>query len=258
MITAQLRQVWRDICKWHRRMCFRMGLWATTYRARQKLSTRPRLRVLVDNSVIAHGRIYSSFWFDTGKSTWGKHTVNTGYAGPGLPHSPDNDKRIYDQLSYLPEIADVAKRGYLELLTSFELLNEKTHQPVGRYSEYSYFDYNLFGALKMDCIDCDEIDNFDWQELPQDRVRRHTGQPFRAIVKLIGEKNNVDAWHIHTVHKYDLDYFLHMDFSLDEEVRKNREKSPISELRSKIVMPSNLAEILGIDAIDIGLVPPGD
>ena len=235
-----------------------MGLWVTTYRARQALSTRPRLRVLIDNSVKAHGRIYSSFWFKTGDVTWGKWTCKTGYAGPSLTHSPDKDKRIYDQLVYLPGIVYLAKRGYLELLTSFELRNETMQQPVGRYSEYSYFDYNLFSALKMDCIDCDDIDSFDWQERPQDRLRRNTDQPFRAIVNLIGEKNNVDAWHIHTVHKYDLDYFLHMDFSLDEEVRKNRKKSPMLELNTKIVMPSNLAEICDFEAINIGLVPPGN
>ncbi len=229
---------------------------AATDRARRNLIGRAPLRLLVDNSVLAHGRIFSSYWFDTRPAQWGLQAINTGHTGPNLTYSPEADQRICSQLRYLPGIAYLAKRDLISLLTSFELKNEQMHQPAGRFSEYGYFDHNLFSDTRMACIDCHEVDTFDWREKPQDRLRRCTDQPFRGIVDLVGEKNNVDAWHIHTAETHALDYFLHIDFSLAEEVRKNRTKLPIVDLKTDIALPSELADIIGIDPIDIRLVPP--
>lgn len=230
---------------------------AATAHARRSLIRRPPLRLLIDNSVLAHGRIFSSYWFDTGPAQWGPHTINTGYAGPDLTHSPETQKRICEQIQFLPGIVHLAHRGLISLLTSFELRNEQMHQPAGRFSEYGYFDHNLFDGIRFECIDCNEIDSFDWKETPKDRLPNRTDQPFRGIVELIGEKNNVDAWHIHTAEKYALDYFLHIDFSLDEEMRKNRKKSPILELKTGIVLPSILAGILDIGKIEPASIPAG-
>lgn len=235
----------------------RLSLWGATYQASKQLDGNAPIRVLIDNSVLAHGRIFSSYWFDTGPKKWGAFTAGAGYADPGLTYSPESDPRVFEQTRFLPAISHLAKQGRLELLTSFELRNEQVFQPAGRFSMYGYYDHNLFEGLTLRCIDCKEVESYDWQEKPQDRLRSSEDQPFRGIVDLIGEKNNVDAWHIHTAEIHGVDYFLHIDFSLDEEMRKNRKKNPIATLRTRVVLPSTFAAKLGIGALDLELVQPG-
>ena len=65
---------------------------------------------------------------------------------------------------------------------------------------------------------------------------------------------NVDAWHLHTMEQYGLDYFLQIDYPLHQELINHRRQSPIKELYSKVVFPEDLGHQLRILSIDVGLV----
>lgn len=238
------------------RLGYGFRLWVSTRYARQELSIERPLKILVDNTVLAAGRVFSTAWFSTGTQRWGQyHEFDSGYLAPYPTHSPETHGRVYDHVSYLPGIIYLAERGYIELLTSFEMQQEQMHQPAGRYRVRGYFDHNLFGAIRMRSVDEDTVKGFDLWEKPQDRLRRCPKQPFLSIVQLFGERNNVDAWHLFTLLTYDIDLMLHIDHPLADFVKQHQSKPPISQLMGRVIMPMELAHRLRIEPIQISSIP---
>lgn len=168
MLLNRVRQLRNRIRSNAERRGYRCRLWASTLYARQELSTDAPLKILLDNTVLAAGRVFSTAWFSTGTKRWGHHQFDSGYLGPYPTHSSETHGRLYDHVPYLPGIVYLAERGYIELLTSFEMDQERMHQPAGRYMVRGYFDFNLFGALSMRSVDENTVMGFDWREKPQD------------------------------------------------------------------------------------------
>ncbi|MDZ7643340.1 MAG: hypothetical protein U5K76_03330 [Woeseiaceae bacterium] len=107
----------------------------------------------------------------------------------------------------------------------------------------------------MGSVDEDTVKGFDLWEKPQDRLRRCSEQPFLSIVRLFGETNNVDAWHLHTLLTHDIDLMLHIDHPLADFVKKHQLKPPISQLIGRVIMPMELAHRLRIEPIEIAASP---
>lgn len=236
------------------RFVYRCRLWASTLHARRELSKQRPLTVLLDNSVLAAGRIFSTKWFNIDKKTWGYDEFGTGLLEPYPTHAPDTHGRLYQHVLYLPGIVHLAQKGYIEFLTSHEMDQERFDQPAGRYLGRGYLDHNVFGRLSPRCVDKPPA-NFDLWERSRDRLRRCSDQPFLSIARLFGEKNNVDAWHLHTLLTHDIDLMLHIDHPLADFVKQHQSKPPISQLMGRVIMPMELAHRLRIEPIDITAIP---
>lgn len=105
--------------------------------ARIRLRSLPPIRLLVDNSVLAHAVTHETAWISTGQSLWGGvHPVETGYSARVRVHALDDQTETYRNICYLPGIAHLAKLGLIELCRSTELNAETDHQPIGRFRGY--------------------------------------------------------------------------------------------------------------------------
>lgn len=237
----------------------RLCLDAATMQARKRLKDKPRLRVLVDNTVLDVAVTHETQWISTGVKLWGgKHPVETGYAARVPVHSAENTSDRYRQTTYLTGIAHLARLGVIELCKSAELDAEQFRQPLGRFRGYSYFDYSLLGDINMESVDGWAFPDMgpSWMGLPsaaeQQRSRLQTSDDplFRALFDLLkqqlGKKCDQDAWHICTAEKHGLFCFLTTDGPLLAATKSLAKKEPLRSMTTKVMTPEEFAKHLGV------------
>ena len=154
---VSMSQRWRNF-KEHLRFKYAPGLvdWMldkSTLRAKSWIRANGGLRMLVDNTVLYHAVTHETAWVSTGKSKWGPHDIDTGYAARIPVHPTNLYSREYRNICFLPGLAHLARLDLATLFTSAELKDEQFRQPSGRYRGYGYFDHSLFGDLNFASID---------------------------------------------------------------------------------------------------------
>lgn len=226
-----------------------------TYQARRTLNVSEPLSVLVDNSVLGHAITHETAWVSTGTSFWGGvHPIETGYRARIPVHPVDSQDPVYEHIKYLAGIADLARRGHLALKTSAELRDERFRQPGGRFLGYGSFDYSVLSTAPIESIDgfVGPTMGPSYLGLPsaaeQQRARllRSGDELHAALVRVLGEKNSQDAWHIRTAERHGLFCFLTMDFKLVRLVRQQAHREPLRSLRTLILTPADLGQQLKV------------
>jgi hypothetical protein len=86
------------------------------------------------------------------------------------------------------------------------------------------------------------------------RVESRTDEPFAALARLLPEKSNLDAWHLHTAHVHKAFCFLTMDFRLKNAVSTISRNNSFPALDTKLMLPSDLAAAIGLRPIDTFLI----
>lgn len=226
----------------------------STIQARAHLRGTTPLRILVDTSVLGHSITHETAWISTGTKKWGPHDIATGYAARIPVHSPKNDSRLYQEVRYLAGIAQLARRGHIELFTSAELKAETFRQPVGRFSGYGYYDLGLFRGIPMESVDGFHLDLNDPKQTQLRRVASCNDPLYQSLLALFGQKGSLDAFHVFTAEKFGMFCFLHIDFPLSEKVTQNRAKAAFTELTTKILTPSQLGKMIGLLPVDSNLL----
>lgn len=216
-----------------------------TWEASRKLQIANVKRVLVDNSVLAHGVTHETAWIDTGKALWGDTEIGTGYAAR-IPVYDDHDNtEIARSIRYLPGIVSLARRRYLKLATSSELRDEQLTHPMGRYRGYGYFDFSLFSDIKLELIeDADYtvvIGAFPGlpsvKEQRTRRIEEKNDPLFKDLVNVLGTTNSQDAWHIVTAERNQCYCFLTLDLRLIRNVRSKSKNEVIKSLKTRVLTP---------------------
>lgn len=229
----------------------------STFRARKKLPVEPTLGILVDNSVCANAVTHETTWISTGPKMWGPHEIDTGYMARVPVHTEENDSKIYDNLTYLSGIVHLGKIGRLRLCTSAELRDETWRKPSGMFRGYGYFDFSLFGDVKLECID--KLQG-GWmmgggapslQEQQQARLNNSGDELYEALLNRLGPKQNLDAWHIRTAEKHGLFCFLTVDFKLRRTVERWKDYEPFRSMKTKVMTPVEFGK-----AFELIPVPP--
>ena len=254
-------------------------LQVSTYRARKRLAGSDSLKLLVDNSVFGHGRTHETISV-TQRVNWPPGCEPSEV--PVIFRAPIDFKTRYkkefcDNLRYLPGIANLARIGLIDLMTSFELLSERNHHPMGRFSgKTGWFDHWLFRDIEIRSVDGYGVQNSDFDQ-PKDtpyinrticasdidplglypnnrkkqieRVSNSTDPIYSALADILPKKCNLDAWHIRTSETYDLFCFLTMDIKLRRIIEQWRNKEPIVSLRTKVMTPKELGKYIGITPI---------
>lgn len=225
----------------------------STIGARFDLKRSPSIAVLVDNTVLSHAITHETGWISTGIKKWGPHDVETGYSAR-IPVYPESDTREpYRNITFLPGIASLARRNAISLKTSAELAAERFRQPIGRYTGYGYFDFNIFQGISFENVDglfplhmgpgYIEPQTSDAQK-QRARLARSNDELYQALVQRLGNKNSQDAWHIRTAEKHGLFCFLTMDFKLRRRIENFKSDVVFQSLRTKILTPEELGCIL--------------
>jgi len=215
----------------------------STYPARRKLRGAPPLGILVDNSVRGNAVTHETAWISTGPKMWGPHEIDTGHMARVPVYTDENDGEIYRNLTYLSGIVHLGKIGCLRLCTSAELRDETWRQPSGLYTGYGYFDHSLFAGVKLECID--KLEG-GWmlgggapplEEQQQHRLSNSNDPLYQALLKRLGPKQNLDAWHIRRAEKHGLFCFLTMDFKLRRTVERWKDYEPFNSIKTKVMTP---------------------
>lgn len=223
---------------------------ASTVAAQVRLKTLPRLRVLVDNTVLYHSITHETAWVSTGTSRWGPHDIETGYSARIPVRSADLDVREYRSIRYLAGIADLARQGRVDLLSSGELWVERLYQPAGRFSGFGYFDLDVFKDIEMPLVDQipDMHGGAAWMGAPSiqqqrdERLARSTDPLYRSLLTQLGPTNSQDAWHIRTAEVNDMFCFLTMDFKLIRAVQAQAKSAAVRNLRTRVMTPEELGK----------------
>lgn len=212
------------------------------------------MSILVDNTVVFHAVAHETAWVSTGTAQWGPHQVDTGYSARISVRCRHDASREYRNVRYLPGIAHLARAGYLSLMTSAELIEERFRQPIGRYAGYGLFDDSLFAGIEMKSVDGLEeaVIGPRWMNLPSSadqqraRLARSNDQLYLGLVRQLGTGNTQDAWHIRTAELHGHFCFLTMDFALCKNFDSRRGQEPIRSLRTRVMTPLELGEYLGL------------
>ena len=237
----------------------------STHRARIRLAGSGPVAVLIDNSVLGHGRTHETV-VHMQKINWPPGgepgEVPIIYRSP-IDFTKEDRESVYQNIRYLPCIAHLARLGFLTLRTSFELLSERNHQPMSRFQgEKGYFDYWLFKDSNIESVDGYDVPDFDleyfsnnptvdklicstdidpleiYPENKQKQRNRVSGSDdplYKGLAKILPKTWNLDAWHIRTAEAHDLFCFLTLDCKLQRFFEQNRNKPPISSLRTKVM-----------------------
>ncbi|AUW47188.1 hypothetical protein CUJ84_pRLN3000050 (plasmid) [Rhizobium leguminosarum] len=226
---------------------------ASTFQARKRLSGISR-RVLVDSSVLGHSITHETAWISTGTKKWGDMDIEGGYAARICVHGPDCDTEVYRNVTYMPGIAHLARKGMLELCTSAD---EQARQPVGRFRGYGLMDHGLFRDIRMRSVDGfafsmmgpGGLTRSDPKEEQQIRLAGSDDVLYSALLEKLGPRNNLDAWHIRTAERHDMFCLLTMDFRLKRLVDANAQKEPFRSLRTRVMTPMDFGRLLGLTPI---------
>ncbi len=229
---------------------------ATTIRA-QKTLIQKRLLVLVDNNTIGKSVIHETGWVSTGPKKWGDQEIETGYAARVCVYGPDSDSDDYQNVLFLPGIVHLARKGLIELCTSSELQDEQFRHPTGRFHGYGMFDYSLLRDIPLRSLDGHTMPSMGpvWMNLPgakeqqQSRINGSGDPIYAELVERLGQKNNLDAWHIATAERYGADYFLTMDYKLKRLVDSLAKKPPFKTLNTAVITPAELGRRLHLKPI---------
>lgn len=221
-------------------------------RAETVLGARPRVRILVDVTIFQHAVTHETAWISTGEARFGSDIRGTGYAARVPVHSAETDARVYENVCYLAGIAELYRRGTIDLFTSAELEDEKANQPAGRYRGYSYFDFTVFN-FTLPSIDDDLRVGFGCfgpgMPSSKDQRRKRFSQyadaypEYAAMVGALGQRNSQDTWHIFTADRYDLTYFLTMDFSFIANMEAQQGNRSVKKLNVKVISPADFGKI---------------
>ncbi len=252
----------------------------STHRARSWLAGSGPVTILIDNSVLGHGRTHETVshmqkinWPPGGES----QEVPIIYRAP-IDITKEYGELVYESIRYLPGIARLARLGFVTLRTSCELLSERNHQPMGRFQgEKGWFDYWLFKDTNIESVDGYDVPDFDLEyfsnnptvdkfiystdidplgmypenkQKQRDRVSRSNDPLYSELARLLPQKGNLDAWHIRTAEVHGLFCFLTMDFKLQRFFEQNRNKPSISSLHTKVMTPEQFGKYMAISPIN--------
>lgn len=227
-------------------------VWLSILEAKRFLRKIGPLTVLVDNSALGHGTTHRSVWINTGTKYWGGQIpLETGYRARVPLYASDDPSGTYREVTYLVGIAELARVGLIKFVTSAELHAERFRHPIGRFSGYGWDDLNVFEGIPMPSIDGYELDLKDAKQVQLDRLAASHVEPFKSVETLLPPKSNLDAWHIHTAHTHNLYCFLSMDLNLVDRVRNLREQFERLQIHSRVLRPSELAEVIRLRPIPI-------
>lgn len=222
-------------------------------RAKAYLLRNGPIKVLIDNSILGHAVTHETVWISTSGDTPEEKpfSLSPGYAARVPVHSPTNDGDVYREVTYLTGIAELARAGLIELVTSAELQSEALRHPVGRFRGYGFDDLYLFQDVDMPSVDGYHFDVHDAKAEQKSRLARSKDATFRKLASLLPAKSDLDAWHVTTAHRHGIRHFLTMDFKLVNSMKAIAGKLDDPAISTIPCLPSEFGGL-----IDLRPIPP--
>ncbi len=246
--------------------CLRLS----TYRTRGRLAHSDPVKLLIDNSVLAHAITHETVGVTQAVNWPPERASSEVIVTRRVPVDIRRKygKKVYNSVQYLPAISHLSRCGVFQLFTSSELHVEQEHQPIGRYKgNKGWLDWWLFDGIEIPSVDGYIVSPFDLayfrsnptidrviystdidplhiscnsRQRQIERLERSNDRLYLELSEILPPKSNLDAWHIRTAEKYGLFAFVTMDFKLRSIIEKNKIEEPIASLRSKIMTPAEI------------------
>ena len=228
-------------------------LWVATYEARKKYDGQEPLKILVDNTVLGLAITHETRWVTTSIQELNGHRFYPGYAARVPVYGRKNKTREFHEAQCIATLSELKRVGVVELYISGELADERFRQPIGRYRGYGLFDHSLLEGVDRNLIDKPVFGAVgpEWMKLPsaaeqqRRRIRQSGDKLYEKLYGVfrhqLGEKCQ-DVWHIRTAEVHQCYCFPTTDKSLLKAWKNLRTKSPVRELQTQVLSPSELAE----------------
>lgn len=221
-----------------------------TAKARSILNRSGPLTLLLDNSVLRFGVSHEETLVKTATSAY--------FARARVQYEPEQHRCVADNVQYLAPIAYLARKSFLQLKTSAEIMDEAAKHPSGHFRGYSYYSHSLFADVAVESVDGWVFPTIgpSWMNLakPEDqqqqRLSASTDPLYHSLRNILGQNKSQDAWHICTAERHGLFGFLTMDFKLVRHLYSLRQNEPIKSLKTKILTPKTLADELNLAPVD--------
>lgn len=269
---GQLRTVYEWPSRWHDKLRRRMQrkiiptikeplLRMSTYQARRKIDSRFPIKILVDNTVLGIAIAHETRWITTSIQEIGGNPVPSGFQARVPVYGPNNRSKEFREAKALVPLSYLNDQGFVQLYTSAELSDERFRQPIGRFRGYGMFDHSILNGVERNSIDGHVFPTLGPRRMnlptaeEQQRARiRDSGDDlferlFAVLRHQLGDKCQ-DVWHLRTAEVTDCYCFLTTDGPLLKAWKSLRHKSPLSELKTKILSPSELADDLELVSLD--------
>lgn len=237
-----------------RRLFAEWSIARATASAHSHLRSSPITGVLVDVTVLQHAVTHETGWISTGPAAWGTDVIDTGYMARIPVYKNESKSKNYRNIKYLVGICHLFRSGVLRLFTSSELNEEMLWQPIGRFGGYGYFDFYLFDGLRMESIDgrvsLSMISSIHSIYSPKDHQRarireyRSAFPDFDELVRVLGEANSQDAWHLFTANRFGLFCYLTMDYKFIKTVQSQSGSAAIKRLVTKVLTPEEFGRAI--------------
>ncbi len=183
---------------------------------------------------------------------WGGRKIAVDVCKPVTlrPNQELTNQKLRAETEVLPSIADLARKGQIELLTHIEALWEfwglpKTDAPHGRF--YGALIRTVDGPIQYGRIILSGLDHSSGKQLQLDFLREIRHERFLQLQKACGAYQGsrdpapnqlLDAFHVWCAESAGADLFLTCDLTLIRTVRSHKRFPPKVEL----VKPSELLE----------------
>jgi hypothetical protein len=219
------------------------------------------LKILLDLSVLHHSVCIKGKWQSNGEVLWGgKIPVETGIIQSEYKKTNTSEKNGGEQTGYIASLAKYLKTSRnIKFYTTDALMLERLPHPAGKFLGMNDGDVSLFPLDEI--IDLNTLENFSFtipNEEPTKKYREYLDcsqqNPYRKIrdglEKSGSKKISQDAWHLHCIIKYELDFFLSCDRHLKNSINNQLPKDLKNLLKDKFLQPSDLCQKLGISALN--------
>ena len=149
-----------------------LSVWATSSKlgsqffylqSRCFLKSSEPIKVLIDNSVLGHGRTHEMLaYLEKVNRPPGSEPSEVPITHrTSINIKEKHGVEVHESVRYLPGIAHLTRLGFIQLQTSCELLSAQNHQPIGRYEgKKGFFDYWLFDGIKIEFVDGYDVPDF--------------------------------------------------------------------------------------------------
>lgn len=227
--------------------------------ARKKLENSTRVKILLDAPIFNHAITHQGAWIDTGPTDFvdaDGTPIRTGYLASVPIYKTTNASKEYEDVQFLPGIAELHRQGLIELKTSAEIEFEKSYQPPARYRNIHLGNVGLFDDLKIESINGPITADWDISKANIHNAREEFREYLRSaeskytryanLVNHLGEKSSQDAWHLHTAERFGCAYFLTMDYTFIRNFAHQKHHASLADIPVKVVTPQELGRILGI------------
>jgi hypothetical protein len=240
------------IVPWAAKLQFELAL----KKPRETIKSSSAIEVLIDTSIRGNAKTHQASWFDVYGGPPFRRAITGGYLARTPIHSPHDTSDMYENITYLTSITQLARENLISFYTSGDLVLEQWRQPPSR-SWGSPYDLNLLhgiplkrvGKLAPSTMVPKRWGVHSLEAQQRQSLRNYDDPEYQQLLKLFGNKHSQDVRHLFDANKFDLFCFLTLDFKFVRQFENLHQRAEVKKLRARVMTPKSFAQHLGIGPV---------